>query len=210
MQARKTISPRCDPTIAEVIELLTAHVFAPYKGAGASRLPVLALYAVYELLLGYGHYEGKTLLPLKAHTTSDSKSRSLGDVEIVDETGAFYEVVEVKHNIAITPVMVQAAFDKFRTVPLRRYYLLTTAQPNVAPENAAEIAALCQKIRTEHGCEAIVNGLIPSLRYYLRLVEKPGAFLENYTRAIEADFAASTDIKETHREKWRELLAAIG
>ena len=193
--------------IATIIVLVSEHLFAVYKGAGASRLPVLAIYAAYELILESSRrYDGKQLLPLKSHTTSDTKSRSIGDIEIGDASGAFYEAVEVKHRIAITPTLVRAAYDKFRALPLSRYYLLTTAMPDVAPADAAAVAALCAEIRRDHGCEVIVNGVLPSLKYYLRLVPNPGAFLERYTAALEADFAAGTDIKQTHIERWRELL----
>ena len=106
-------------------------------------------------------------------------------------------------------MLVRDAYDKFRAHSLRRYYLLTTAEPNIAPGNADEIAALCASIRREHGCEVIVNGLVASLKYYLRLAGRPGAFLENYTRALENEYATWSDIKETHREKWRELLTTI-
>ena len=73
-------------------------------------MPVLAIYALYELLMRTPRFENKVLSPLKSHTTSDLKSRSFADVEILTETGQFWEGIEIKHKIAITPAMVEDAY----------------------------------------------------------------------------------------------------
>ena len=194
-------------TIEAIVDALHTHFFAPYHGAGASRLPVLAIYAAYESLSQYARYTDKHLLPLKSHTTSDTKSSSVGDVEVARDNGSYFEAVEVKHNIPIAPQMVQDAFEKFQMMPLDRYYLLTTAEPN-----ATDITAIRERtraIRRDHGCEVIVNGIMPSLKYYLRLADDPVAFIRRYTEALRADFTANTDLKETHLEKWNELLSNL-
>ena len=193
--------------IETILDLVKRHLFAKYTGAGASRLPVLALYAVYELLMGYERFAGKSLLPLKSHTTSDLRAQSLGDIEVIDENNAFFEAVEVKHGIAITPALVQDAYEKFQTYPVRRYYLLTTSEPNAAQIDT--IRDLVRVIRREHGCEVIINGVLPTLKYYLRLTQNPALFLERYSAALEADYAASTDLKTVHIEIWRTLLLEI-
>ena len=199
-------SANAELTIADIMELLRAHFFARYVGAGASRLPVLAIYAVYELLIRSPRYQGKILAPLKAHTTSDARSRSYADVEILTAEGLLFEGVEIKHNIKITPTLVADAAEKFVNTPANRYYLLTTAEPNLTDES--EIAALVKHLRRSHGCEVIVNGLLPSLKYYLRLLPDPPAFVEHYTRILQADYQQSADIKTVHLEKWHELLSA--
>lgn len=201
-------SANAELTITEIMELLRAHFFFRYQGHGASRLPALAIYAIYEALLNYHRYEGKTLAPLKAHTTSDARSRSYGDVEILTEDGALFEGIEIKHNIRITPTLIADAYEKFRPTLVNRFYLLTTAEPNIEPGKESEIAALIARIRREHGCEVIVNGLLPSLKYYLRLLPDPPAFVANYTRVLQADYQQSADIKTAHLAKWNELLAA--
>ena len=63
--------------------------------------------------------------------TSNSKSRSVADVEVLTAEGLFWEGVEVKHGIAITPTLVEDAYEKFSPTPANRFYLLTTAEPNV-------------------------------------------------------------------------------
>ena len=194
-------------SIEKIIEMLQNHFFHSYGVSGASRLPVLAIYSAYELLMGYDRYIGKELCPLKSHTTSDTKSSGIGDIEVLDEQEDFFEGVEIKHGIPITPMLVQDAIDKFTNTAVSRYYLLTTAEPEM--EDADAIRALIDKLRSEHGCEIIVNGIIPSLKYYLRLLNDPVMFLDCYGDNLQADFDISTDVKRVHLQYWDELLASV-
>ena len=194
-------------TIAAVVKALRSHFFAKYEGSGASRLPVLAVHSIYAVSMKDEEYADKILLPLKSHTTSDLRSSSVGDVEIADAQENFYEAVEVKHNIAITPTLVENAFAKFRQLPLERYYLLTTASPNSTEE--AKIEELALQIRAAHGCEVIVNGVLPTIQYYLRRGKRTAAFVAAYTQTLQDDFAASTDLKQVHLERWNEILTEL-
>ncbi len=45
--------------------------------------------------------------------------------------------------------------------------MLTTLEPNIMQGEENKILELIEDIRNKHGCEVIVNGLIPSLKYYL-------------------------------------------
>ncbi len=53
----------------------------------------------------------------------------------------------------------------------------------------------------------IVNGILPSLKYYLRLLPEPQVFLDTYTTVLRTDFEQSTDIKQVHLQRWADLLA---
>ena len=195
-------------TIENIVTLLNYHFSNNYLVAGASRLPVLAVYSVYEVLMSLERYKGKTLLPLKSHTTSDIKSGGIGDIEVLDENGDFFEAVEIKHDIPISSTLVRDAYQKFSETPVCRYYLLTTAEPNV--DNAETVDSLVHQIRTRHGCEVIVNGILPSLKYYLRLLSNPRLFLNCYSENLQLDFNQNTDIKEIHLRYWNELLDSLG
>ena len=202
-------SPQSDTvTIENIVTLLNYHFSYNYRVSGASRLPVLAVYSVYEMLMSIERYKGKTLSPLKSHTTSDIKSGGIGDIEALDENGNFFEAVEIKHNIPISSTLVRDVYQKFSEVPVSRYYLLTTAEPNV--DNAEAIDLLVHQIRTRHGCEVIVNGILPSLKYYLRLLSDPTLFLSVYSKNLQLDFNQNTDIKEVHLRYWNELLDSLG
>jgi DNA (cytosine-5)-methyltransferase 1 len=88
-----------------------------------------------------------------------------------------------------------------------RYYFLTTHDPNTL--NPDEIADFIQHVHKTHGCEMIVNGIIPSLKYYLRLIEKPELFLQVYDNNLIMDYEFNTDIKETHLRMWMQLTESI-
>lgn len=194
-------------TIENIVNLLKYHFSYDYRVAGASRLPVLAVYSVYEMLMSVERYEGKTLLPLKSHTTSDIKSGGIGDIEVLEKNGNFFEAVEIKHNIPISPDLVESAYQKFAETSVSRYYLLTTAEPNV--DDGETVVALVNKIRQRHGCEVIVNGILPSIKYYLRLLSNPELFLDCYSKNLQLDFQQNTDIKEIHLRYWNELLESL-
>ncbi|MDE0554466.1 MAG: DNA methyltransferase [Candidatus Poribacteria bacterium] len=193
-------------TIGKIVDLLRHHFSHDYGVAGASRLPVLAVYSAYEMLMEIQRYKGKTLLPLKSHTTADTKSRgirAIGDIEVMHENN-FFEGVEIKHNIPISLGIVEDAYQKFSQIPISRYYLLTTAEPNV--EDIDSVNDLVSEIHRQHGCEVIINGIIPSLKYYLRLLSSPQLFLDGYSRNLQLDFQQKAEIKETHLRYWETLL----
>ena len=50
-------------TIENIVTLLNYHFSYNYRVSGASRLPVLAVYSVYEMLMSIERYKGKTLSP---------------------------------------------------------------------------------------------------------------------------------------------------
>ena len=193
-------------TIEKIVDLLRHHFSHEYGVAGASRLPVLAVYSAYEILMEIQRYEGKTLLPLKSHTTADTKSRgirAIGDIEVMHDN-RFFEGVEIKHNIPISLGIVEDAYQKFAQTPVSRYYLLTTAEPNV--EDVDAVNELVSRIHRQHGCEVIINGILPSLKYYLRLLSNPQLFLQNYSKNLQLDFQQKAEIKETHLRYWETLL----
>ncbi len=65
---------------------------------------------------------------------------------------------------------------------------------------------MVSEIHTQHDCEVIVNGILPSLKYYLRLLSNPKLFIERYSENLQLDFNQNTDIKEIHLRYWEDLL----
>lgn len=73
--------------ISTIIELLTKHFDTKYSAEGASRLPVLALYAAYQCLVNETkRFDGKTLLPMESHTSADTRSATRINYEIQSES----------------------------------------------------------------------------------------------------------------------------
>jgi DNA (cytosine-5)-methyltransferase 1 len=200
------ISLQSMPTALDVVEIvarLEALFSTNFDEAGAARLPVLALYAIYQCLTGHYRYEGKRLSPLKSHTASDERSRTYGDIEVLDGDGNPFEAVEVKYDRPIDRGMLTIAAQKIAGSGLRRYLLLTTHDPNISDDGVLHLA---QAIRARDDCEVIVNGVLPTLKYYLRLLDTPQAFLKAFHEVLEADFTQNTDIKRSHVERWQSLL----
>jgi DNA (cytosine-5)-methyltransferase 1 len=63
-----------------------------------------------------------------------------------------------------------------------------------------------EEIKIKHGCEVIVNGLIPSLKYYLRLLKDPSTFIDDYTKNLKREFLKTTEIKEVHIKAWKKIV----
>lgn len=150
-------------SIHSILNLLDQHFNAKYNAKGASRLPVLAIYAAYQCLTTeIKRYSDKKILSLESHTTADFRSGRIGDIDIVDLENRAFEAVEIKHGIAITLQIVKNAYSKLQTTAVSRYYLLST----VSQDNKNELEAIeseIQKIKNVHGCQVIVNGVLPTL-----------------------------------------------
>lgn len=188
-------------SISSILELLDKHFNGTYNGEGASRLPVLAIYAAYICIIEETkRFEGKELLPIENHTSSDKSSGRVGDIDILDGKKRVFESVEVKHGISITLQLVQDAFEKFKTTPIDRYYILSTATPT--NEETIKINEEIQRIKNVHGCQLIVNGIMPTIKYYLRLLDKTSEFIEHYVNLIEID----KSLKFEHKERWNQLI----
>ncbi len=183
-------------------ELLNNHFHSKYMEEGASRLPTLALYAVYQCLVNETkRFEGKQLQIIESHTSADARSGRIGDIDVVDENGRPFEAVEVKYGIPISLQLVKDAFQKFVTTQVSRYYLLSTVDVNAAEQEL--IQQEIDRIRNVHGCQVIVNGIFESLKYYLRLLSSTSEFIHNYVTLLEND----TALKFEHKKRWNELIA---
>lgn len=198
------IKRESDIPIRTIMSYLLSHFNYNYTNvAGASRLPVLALYSVYQCMTDeLQRFKGKELLPLGNHTAADLRSGAVGDIEIKDSvTNEIYEAVEVKHGLEITKSMVNDAYQKFKSTKIQRYYILSTLE-RISIEETQKITKLVNSIQDEHGCQVIPNGLINSLQYYLRLIQNTDKFIDYYVKNLESD----TTIKMEHKQAWNEIV----
>lgn len=186
---------------ADIVHTLHKHFHYHYQCKGASRLPVLALYAAYQCTVeDCRRYDGKQLLPLESHTSADAQSGRLGDIDVVDENGNPFEAVEVKFDIPVTYDIVEIAKEKIIKTNITRYYILSTAE--VKETDRGKIHEAIQRIKAVHGCDLEVNGVESSLKYYLRLISSPAVFLRRYTALMESDEAVMYE----HKAAWNELV----
>ena len=188
--------------INSVIEMLTKH-FGSRLG---SRLPVIAIYSAYiELFKTIKRYENKVLRPLNVHTSADK--HGYGDIEIWDDDKTPFEMVEVKHNIPIDHNLILDVAKKTENTAVKRYYVLTTDKNGFVSKSEEEyINKLILKIKKERDLEIIPNGIIHSLKYYLRFVEDYREFIKTYTQELIRDAKNSTEVKNFHIEIWQAIL----
>ncbi len=196
------VVPPKEYKISKIMHIFLRH-FKESSGQGKSRLPVLALYAVYQELVGQlSRYEGTELLPLERHTTADLRSGSVGDIQ-VNKKGQPFEGVEVKSDKTITAPMVNELKRKLTGKPASRYYVLSTHNPQVLDDDLESVEEAVNSTEAETGCQVIVNGLIKTLWYYLRLLEDPSIVLTHYQELLGTD----SDMQQGLRDTWNTIVS---
>jgi len=193
-------------TIAKIIDAVSQHIRHDYGlgVVGTARIPVLAIYSVYNLLMpDVKRYSGKILAPLESHTSPDSRSKSLGDIDVNNADNSCFESIEIKHNKPITADMVSVAYRKIRNTNIDRYYILTTSEPIFGDHES--VMQEIEKYKKVHSCQIIVNGVIPSLKYYMRLISNPQGFVDEYTQWLEFEYQRASGIKREHLQVWQEI-----
>lgn len=193
------IKPRIDD-IHSIMGHFEAHFFANYTSRGQSRLPVLAVHSLYRLIMPQlQRFEGLDLANLELHSAADSQTGATGDIEVKKDDGSVFEALEIKHDIPVSLDLVSDAAKKLVTRNVDRFYVLTTHKNCGQTE---EVAAKTKEIRERTGCQVIVNGVLPTMRYYLRLVQNPADIFPYYTELLKTEPAISHE----HRVKWNEIV----
>jgi DNA (cytosine-5)-methyltransferase 1 len=200
------IKPLANPesiTISKIIDALEKHFNFHYKTHGGSKLPVLAFYAIYQSLISeLKRYDTCTLEKLGSHTASDRTSKAAGDIQIFKE-GKLFESIEIKLDKEIDVTMVRIAIEKIHKHSPNRYYILSIK--NVKSEDKVEIEKLIAHLKMTHGCQLVINGVLPSLKYYLRLLDNIQDFVRSYSKLIEKD----TELQDLHKLQWNSILADL-
>ncbi len=198
-------------SIETIAGFFRRHFSAPYSQRGASRLPVLAIYAIYRCVMTeVERYNGYYLAPLQSHEAADARTGSVGDIEILDgdpggdSNARIFEAFEIKYEVPIDREIIRNGYDKFRGHPtLKRYYILTTADPSGGQDRAS--LELIRRIRDSHGAEVIVNGVLPTIKYFLRLLKNPASIFPEYVKLLAEDPSLAYE----HRQKWNEVVIEV-
>ena len=184
-------------TINKTIELLDKQFNFDYKTSYGSKLPVLAFYAIYNLLINQiSRYNQCQLKELGSHTASDRTSKSAGDIEIFKGKELF-EAIEIKLDKPIDTNILRIAKEKIIRFNPKRYYILSNH--GMVEEN--KIYKIIEEVKKEHGCQIIVNGVLGTLKYYTRLIDNLEEFYQLYSDLITTD----SELKAIHKQKWNEL-----
>lgn len=193
------------PSISNIETITTffqAHFFAHYTQKGASRLPVLAIHAIYTCVMPESErYHGYSLAPLQSHEAADARTGAIGDIEIFNDRANIFEAFEIKHDMPVDKEIIRTAYDKFRSFPsLKRYYILITADSCGGYDEESQ--AMIRRIRDSHGAEVIVNGVLPTMKYFLRLLKNPASIFPAYVNLLEID----NTITYEHKQTWNDVV----
>lgn len=187
--------------INEILYLLEEHFYYKYTCRGASILPVIAIYSIYECIIDeLARFQDKILKPIASHYSSDKNSGNTGDIVITNHDNSLYEVVEIKFDIKPNVTMINDAYNKFAKTGIQRYYILSTLPPE--EEDMEEITKTINKIKLDHGCQVIVNGVLPTIKYYLRLLKNTDLYIEKYIKNIQNH----SEINHEHKIAWNMIL----
>lgn len=191
-------------TIDQVIVVLNEQFSHNYGEAGGAKLPMLAFHAIYSLLVAeMKKYEGCQLKDIGSYTASDRTSNTAGDIEVFDKNGHLLEAVEIKLGIAVDKNMILRAKGKILRFRPKQYYVLSTQA--IVSADQADIEQIVTDIRETHGCQLIINGLLPTLKYYLSLISNISDFITNYSALIEKD----NELKHSHKVYWNDKLQSL-
>ncbi len=189
-----------------ILEMLQKHFAIKLS----SRLPVIAIYSIYQILIPVlKRYENKKLVSLQVHTSSDK--HSFGDIEVYTKANKPFEIVEIKHNIPLDKYLIFDIVKKTENTPIDRYYILTTFKSGFENEvTEKSVNEFIMQIKQSKGIDIIANGIITTLKYYLRFIDDYKQFVKAYTDNLIKDSKNSTEVKSFHIEKWTEILKEYG
>jgi DNA (cytosine-5)-methyltransferase 1 len=179
--------------------LLDVHFTGRTYSKNAPRLPQLAIYAIYQAMMSkVERFAGQSLQPIARMKAADRKAGTVGDI-VVTSGSLPWEAVEVKFKQPITLVHVAEAIEKVRAASVSRYYLLSTA--GILDSDLSSIRTRQAEFLKHNGCEIIVNGVLESIAYYLRMLPNTTEFISNYAALVESD----PDTDYEHRVFWNEV-----
>jgi DNA (cytosine-5)-methyltransferase 1 len=189
--------------IVTILKMLTEF----FETKQSSHLPVIAIYSIYEILIPKTErYKNKRLVKLQTHTSSDK--HGFGDIEIYTKEKLPFEIIEIKHNVPIDKYMIFDIAKKTQNVTVNRYYILTTYKNSFASAEAEEeVLNYIATVQKTRNIDIIANGILTTLKYYLRFIDDYNDFIKVFTKNLVLDAQNSTEIKTVHIEQWAAIVA---
>lgn len=114
-----------------------------------------------------------------------------------------FEAVEVKHGVVIDDNVVRRACEKVSQSKASRYYILSTSPRVTVTEEGLDLITSLQR---KHGCQLVINGVLPTIKYYLRLLDEPSDFLAAYEKLLTSDRRVTREQQESWQEIFKKIL----
>ncbi|OQY27107.1 MAG: hypothetical protein B6243_13400 [Anaerolineaceae bacterium 4572_5.2] len=103
--------------------------------------------------------------------------------------------------------MIFDIIKKTTTTSIDRYYILTTFPDGFETKEIEKaVNEFIIQTKTQKKIDIIANGIIPTLKYYLRFIDDYNLFIKKYTNNLVKDAKNSTEIKTFHIDKWIKIL----
>lgn len=173
----------------DIITLLQQHL----KCKGASRLPVLAIAAVYKTI---GSHMRERVLDLMSHTSADKQTGALGDVQVTIENESNIVTTFEMKSKKVTKEDINIALNKIIKAKnkLDNYIFITTDEiQNDVQDYAKSLYG------QTGGVEIVILDCISFIRYFLHLFHRYRlGYLEEYQKLVldEPDSAVIQPVKE--------------
>ncbi|GHF91390.1 DNA methyltransferase [Deinococcus ficus] len=173
----------------DIVNIIEQHI----QSKGASRLPVIAIAAIYNTMKDI---LGEEILPLNSHNAADSQTGSLGDVEVtLIGSSKIVTAYEMKHK-KVTQEDIDLAVEKISSAKSKidNYIFITTKEIDKDVSDYSK--SMYDKTK---GVEFVILDCIGFLRYFLHLFHRHrGQFLARYEDLLnsEADSAINPVLKQ--------------
>lgn len=164
----------------------------------SSRLPVLAVYALYQCITAeYDIYLNCELLPIGDHEAADSRTNACGDIELAGEDGTIFEAIEVKHGIRYDLSWLLRIREKIEKHRPAKYLALTTHDDVVKFDSEAE---LCYgQIIDDNCCDLLFENTTHFILSHFRTLQNQNNYFGNLEQLLRTDKA----VTERHLEFYK-------
>lgn len=180
--------------------LLRDHWCSKYRGSGASRLPVLAVFCCLKHLVHAGNSAGfSSLLELENHTSPDLRSKALGDIEVLNDNGEISKVFEVKFGKSIGVSEIYEIGKKISGKNVDTYVALTDTQHDVDREELHEAILSVEKLS---GARLVVQDTFSFLETSILYLPSVENYILDYLNLVKLD----RSLKYAHISRLMELL----
>lgn len=184
-----------------LIQDITYVLAAILSKSNCGKMPRLAVLAIYQSLIHEtARFHGKMLRARDGFPSPRNRDGRISDVEILSTEGKLFEAAIVHHGVPICMDRLKKAERDFKTSSVDRVYLLSTLETPAA--EMRRIAQEVERISSAHGFELIVDGVVPTISYYLRILDDPQIFTKCFVDFLEDD--KTMDSKQ--KQHWNELI----